>query len=173
MKNKTVYPHLGIIDEFFEYEREEAYMQNKIKYELQEQQYGSVFDFSPVKVEDDVIFQFNNLKNYGDAVLKIVSNANYFFAIKDGECIVPKSALVGKIGVCVLCDVGAIPCTGLVAFVGDDGKTVIIPDATDVLKRLKKAESDISSLISDYKKVTEIYKGLESRITRLFSQYNF
>lgn len=141
----------------------------EIRYRLQNQNYGTLYDFSPIIVENDIMISFENATN--GMVAKIVSDAPYFCEIKDGVCQFKKSALVGKISVCVVSQGGTIPCTGLVAMKRGD-EILLIPDATEILQRVSNTEREISRLIRKQNDIDEKYADLKNRIQKLFEGYN-
>ena len=141
----------------------------EIRYRLQNQNYGTLYDFSPIVVDHDIMISFENATDGMTA--KIVSDAPYFCEIKNGVCRFKKSAFVGKIGVCVVSQGGTIPCTGLVAMKMGDA-ILLIPDATEISQRVSNTEREISNLLSKQKDIYEKYADLKNRIQKLFEGYN-
>ena len=182
---KNVYPHLGIIDEVEEIVEEERVETEKyrhakkeripmITYNVLKQNIGVLADFEPVIIREHLHLRFENIEHLRKPITaKIVGNAPHFCSLENGDAVFPKTALVGKIGVCLITSDGTIPCAGFRAVTDKDGRLWLYPDLSDVLKRLSAAEKEISDLIIRYSDLAEKYKTLEDKLAKLFSGYNY
>ena len=59
---------------------------------------------------------------------------------------------------------------GLLAIKDAEGAITLLPDASEMLARLSKAEREISSMIAAYRAVEGKYTDLKERIEKLFTQ---
>ena len=145
-----------------------------ITYNVLKQNIGVLADFEPVLIREHLHLRFENIEHLTEPITaKIVGSAPYFCSLENGEAIFPKTALVGKIGVCLITSDGTIPCAGFRAVTDKDGKLWLYPDLSDVLKRLSAAEKEISKLIIKHSDLAEKYKTLEDKLAKLFSGYNY
>jgi hypothetical protein len=169
--SKTVYPHLGIIDEVEEViEEGDA----EVKYTLLNQKYGVLDAFEPFTVQDKLQITVDNTVGFPEPMtMKLVNGeGTVFYAnIEDGRCEFDEGILAsGKIGVCIITTEGTIPCMGLISVRDEEGRLLLLPDASEVLARLSKAEREISSALAAFRAVEGKYNDLKERIEKLFTQ---
>ena len=141
-----------------------------MRYRLNKQGYGTLMDESPVLVGDELACEVE----VDGATVKLVTGAKgspFYAAVRDGVCRFAKETLVGDVGVSIITNQGVIPCTSLVA-VETKGGVMLIPDARETLKRLERAERDISDCVRMYTELQEKYENLEERLRRLFVGYD-
>lgn len=142
-----------------------------IKYSLLEQKHGIINDPSPIDIISELIVEIENAADFKEPMtLKIVSDAEYYFAIKDGQAVVPSKNLVGDIKISVITSVGTFNCTGLTAIKNGNGTLTVVPNYKELLKRLNDVERYVSDTLNAYRALEAKYDGLASRIDKLFSQ---
>lgn len=143
-------------------------------YQLLKQKIGILDDYEPFRLEGDLHLTFENVAGFTEPMTaKIVSSAPYFCHVQDGGAVFSKKNLKGKVGVCLICKEGTIACTGFTALENGEGKLWIQPDVSDIVKRLKRAEKELSNCLADIEDLSKKYNGLASRIEKLFAGYNY
>ena len=144
-----------------------------MKYILLNQKYGVLDELNPFTVLDKLEITVDNAVGFPEPMtMKLVNgDGTVFYAnIDDGRCEFGANALKGKIGVCIITTEGTIPCMGLLAIKDAEGAITLLPDASEMLARLSKAEREISSMIAAYRAVEGKYTDLKERIEKLFTQ---
>lgn len=171
IKTKTVYPHLGIIDEVEEVIEEG---EETMKYTLLNQKYGVLDELNPLTVRDKLVISVDNAVGFPEPMtMKLVNGEGtvFYAKIEDGRCEFDEGILAsGKIGVCIITTEGTIPCMGLISVRDEEGRLLLLPDASEVLARLSKAEREISSSLAAFRAVEGKYNDLKERIEKLFTQ---
>lgn len=144
-----------------------------MKYTLLNQKYGVLDDLNPFTALDKLEIAVDNAVGFPEPMtMKLVNgDGTFFYAnIDDGRCEFGANALKGKIGVCIITTEGTIPCMGLISIRDEEGRLVLLPDASEVLARLSKAEREISSTLAAFRAVEGKYNDLKERIEKLFTQ---
>ena len=125
-----------------------------------------------------VVGNFLQIETDCVGTLKVVSDFDgsplYFsYNHKSRSYQIPHRALVGRITMCIMKENGElITLQPLLSFRREDGKNVVIPDASDVLHRLAKTEVALSGLQIKYVEMEKKQNEIFMRIEKLFEGYN-
>ena len=132
-----------------------------MRYRITKQGYGSLVEAKRTLINRELTIKVNA---EGQTV-KLVTEAEgspFYSKVIGGVCKFPRAALVGDIEVSVITTQGVIPCTPLFALETTSG-TVVYPDAKDVMRRLSRAEKDISAALEQNHSLEEKYNDLNAR----------
>lgn len=86
---------------------------------------------------------------------------------------VPKRALSGRVTMAIMNEGGnLITLQPLLSIPKEGGSVIVLPDASDVIRRMSEAEASLLGLWSKYNELLKKQGDLSARIEKLFEGYN-
>ena len=183
VKNKIVYPHLGISDEIEEEIFEEVEEKNEkggitMQYTcLKKCAKAFIITRNPEVVEDELIISFSGAPPGATAIFENSNGNSIYRLLSDDACSIPADFLVGEIKVTVTIlngkvDAEKITCEPICAE-RKNGVILVYPNWLDLPMQIIEIYGEIQGVKDGMSELLGKYDSLDKKVEKLLDGYDF